>query len=165
MVNSGFDLEEVILSPAEPAELAQLSDLAERSKAHWGYPQEWLLEWRPQLTITPDMVVQQTIIVARYAGRAIGFYCVELSESVATLEHFWVEPAFIGAGVGRLLFRDAQCKAEERGCRWLQIDSDPNAEAFYLRMGAVRVGAIDASVLGVSRHLPRLRIEVGRRDA
>ena len=48
----------------------------------------------------------------------------------------------MGKGVGRRLFEHARAVAAGAGVRVLEIDSDPNAEAFYCRMGAVRVGEI-----------------------
>lgn len=39
----------------------------------------------------------------------------------------------------------------------MRIESDPHAENFYLRMGAVRVGETPADMEGVKRSLPLLR--------
>jgi len=44
----------------------------------------------------------------------------------------------------------------------MRIESDPNAEGFYLRMGARRIGIKAAEVDGVQRELPVLVYEVGR---
>jgi hypothetical protein len=40
------------IRPARPGEAAALSALAMRSKAHWGYDQEFLEAVRPVLTFT-----------------------------------------------------------------------------------------------------------------
>jgi hypothetical protein len=47
--------------------------------------------------------------------------------------------------------------ARERGGHELRIESDPYAEPFYERLGAVRVGETPAPVAGVERCLPVLR--------
>lgn len=52
--------------------------------------------------------------------------------------------------------------AARHGAREMTIDSDPHAEAFYLRMGAVRIGEVPADMDGVVRHLPRLRIALAQ---
>lgn len=72
------------------------------------------------------------------------------------LEHFWVEPSSIGRGLGRTLFDHAVATARTAGGRSLFIDSDPNAEPFYERMGAERVGWTRTDVCGECRELPRL---------
>jgi hypothetical protein len=46
------------------------------------------------------------------------------------------------------------------GFRNLEIESDPNAESFYERMGAHRVGASIKEVDGQRRELPILRYEI-----
>lgn len=96
------------------------------------------------------------------AGSAgqLGFYVLDVTGETASLEHLWVDPPAMGRGVGRALFRHAAERAAGLGCRVLQIDSDPNAEPFYLAMGAVRVGTVPAPVAGQRRELPRLHLHL-----
>jgi GNAT superfamily N-acetyltransferase len=76
------------------------------------------------------------------------------------LEDLFVEPDAIGTGVGRLLIEHVRARARAEGMTSLSIDADPNAEAFYVAMGAVRVGeSPSASIPG--RMLPQLRLSVG----
>jgi len=51
-----------------------------------------------------------------------------------------LSPAWIGLGAGRLLFEHAIERAASRGASIAEIEADPNAEGFYLKMGAQRVG-------------------------
>ncbi|MEO8216515.1 MAG: hypothetical protein ABI718_05485 [Acidobacteriota bacterium] len=51
-------------------------------------------------------------------------------------------------------------RAGSGGHQTLQIDSDPNAESFYLRMGAVPVGTIDAPMMGTARSLTGFSLAV-----
>lgn len=150
------------IGPASAGELGALSRLAFRSKAHWGYPREWLEEWRPELTLTPATLGEQRVFVGRRDGEAEGFYGLLVDGEVASLEHLWVDPEFLGRGVGAALFRHARAEARRHGCRVLQIDSDPHAEGFYLHLGAVRHSTVPAPVAGVDRELPRLRVELVR---
>lgn len=46
-------MRDVVLRPAEPDEATAISALAQRSKAHWGYGQEFLVACRDDLTIDP----------------------------------------------------------------------------------------------------------------
>jgi hypothetical protein len=48
-----MDRTTIAIRRAQVDEAGLLSDLAFRSKAHWGYPPDWLELWRPELTVTP----------------------------------------------------------------------------------------------------------------
>jgi GNAT superfamily N-acetyltransferase len=67
----------------------------------------------------------------------------------------------MGSGVGRSLFEHARDRARELRLPVLELSADPNAEGFYERMGAKRVGDVPAGMNGAaSRVLPRMRINL-----
>lgn len=72
----------------------------------------------------------------------------------------FVEPDAIGRGVGRTLFEHTVAQARRLGFTALTIDADPNAEPFYVAMGALRIGATPSGSIP-GRELPLLRIELG----
>ena len=147
------------LRPAVPDDAARLTEIAHAAKRHWGYPERWIAEWRGALTLTPEDMGRWHVRAA-VAGDAIaGFHAVSVEGDAAALEHLWVDPPRTGLGIGRMLFEDAVRTARERGARTLVIDSDPHAEAFYLRMGARRTGQLPAPMDGIDRVLPRLVID------
>lgn len=41
---------------AKPEEADELSALARRSKARWGYDKAWLEAWRKDLTVTAELI-------------------------------------------------------------------------------------------------------------
>jgi GNAT superfamily N-acetyltransferase len=147
---------------ARPHEAALLTEIAHAAKRHWGYPERWMAEWRGALTITPDQVERDDVWLAEVDGVTAGFHCVSVDGERATLEHLWLAPEMIGRGLGAALFRHAAGVSAERGARTLVIDSDPNAEGFYLRMGAVSRGEVRADVAGTARTLPRLELALAR---
>jgi N-acetylglutamate synthase-like GNAT family acetyltransferase len=55
----------------------------------------------------------------------------------AELDHMWVVPERMGTGVGKELFLAAMQKASELNLSSVEICSDPNAEGFYQKMGAI----------------------------
>jgi GNAT superfamily N-acetyltransferase len=72
------------------------------------------------------------------------------------LEHVWVDPSCHGQGVGRALVEHATNEA--RGV--IAVVADPNAERFYIKLGAVRVGDVNAPMPGApSRKLPLLEFD------
>ena len=85
----------------------------------------------------------------------IGMYRLLHALPQGTLEDLWLDPNAIGSGLGRRLFDHALATAATLGMSSLLIESDPNAEGFYLAMGAARIGQ-RASASG--RLLPLLAI-------
>ena len=97
--------------------------------------------------------------VAEQGGELLGFSAVSTDADPPELDALFVEPRAMGAGVGRALLREACAAAAAAGVEELAIDSDPQAEAFYLRAGARRVG--EARSPSTGRMLPRLVIATG----
>lgn len=143
-----------------------LSELAMRSKAHWGYSPAFMAACREELTYSAAQVegADYTFAVAERSGEAVGFYALgKVSAAEVELEALFVEPAHIGTGVGRALLRHAVAKAVRRGADTLVIQGDPNAAAFYEAAGCARVGSREsASVPGRRLPLYSLRLDSGR---
>jgi len=102
------------------------------------------------------------VAVAAGPDLPLGISKVVLEDGVAVLDLLYVAPEAMGRGVGALLFRDAVARARELGGGTVMtIDADPNAEPFYRRHGAVRVGEVPSEVIP-GRMLPRLEVNLIR---
>lgn len=145
---------------AEPDDADALSRIAFAAKGHWGYPERWMERWREGLTITPEFVGRNEVHVAVVEGEPAGLYALVGEGSKIELEHLWVLPERMGTGLGRTLFAHATGRAASLGAESLGIEADPNAEGFYRRMGARRVGEIVYELDGRERVLPLLEAEV-----
>jgi hypothetical protein len=66
---------------ARPADADALTRLARISKAHWGYPQDWLDLWQSDLTIAPETIDGSIGYVAESGAAIIGFWVRASSES------------------------------------------------------------------------------------
>jgi GNAT superfamily N-acetyltransferase len=142
---------------ASPEEAGDLSALALRSKAFWGYDEAFLARCRAELTVDRDQIPALRAHVAEEGGAPLGFFTVSGSPPDGELVHLYVAPEAIGRGIGTALLRAARDVARREGFKTLEIHADPNAEPFYLRHGAFRVGEIaSASIAG--RVLPLLRL-------
>lgn len=119
--------------------------------------------WRDDLTISARFVRENEVYVAVSGGKAIGFYALVGGEQGLELEHLWVLPAWIGTGLGRVLFEHATGRAVSLGAKTIVIESDPNAEGFYRKMGAKRVGANVYEMEGRERTLPLMVLELPRK--
>lgn len=146
---------------ALPQEAAALTQIALTAKQSWGYPAEWMAEWRPDLTIAPGYIAGSPVWVAEAEGAVVGFLGLVRTDSQWHLEHLWVRPEFQGRGLGRALFGEAVRQARALGATELRIKSDPNAEPFYLKMGAERTGLDVYDLLGkIRREVPQLSYRV-----
>jgi len=139
---------------ADPHEAASISELAVRSKAHWGYDAAVMAIFREELTITPAEIREnETWVIGETEPMA--FYSLETAEGGGiALGHLFVDPVYLRRRLGRRLLAHALGRAKARGAVHLQIVADPQAEGFYLALGAQRVGEVESSIAG--RHLPLL---------
>ncbi|MFI8500306.1 GNAT family N-acetyltransferase [Streptomyces sp. NPDC085524] len=127
----------VKVRPARADEAEALTGLVMRSKAYWGYDAGFLAACAAELRIRAGDVAARRVVVAEdERGAVLGLASLEGAPPHAVLGLLFVEPAAIGRGVGRLLYRDALRRAVALGVRRLAIDSDPHAAGFYRAMGA-----------------------------
>ena len=133
---------EVTLRSARPDEAEVLTELVLRSKAHWGYSDEFMHSCRPELTIHPDDVLASRMTVAEAQGRVVAVATLEGEPPQGELGSLFVDPDMIGKGVGRRLLQHMLEAARGIGIRTVMLDADPNAEPFYEAMGFVRVGVV-----------------------
>ena len=146
---------------AEPKDTEALTSIAHAAKRHWGYPERWIESWRDILTMRPEFIAANVAFSAMEDDRAIGFYLLTTEDDGMHLDHLWIAPHAMGRGIGRALFEHAVEEIRRLGHRTLKIEADPNAEGFYARMGARRVGETVTKIEGRRRELPLLLYELG----
>jgi len=145
---------------ARVSDAAELTRLARLSKASWGYPDAWLREWESELEISADYIRRNAVFVAATDGGLVGVVGVGAGPEGPEIGHLWVSAEAQGQGLGRALVDRAREVAVQNQWTSLRIVSDPYAQPFYERLGAVSVGEIEAPVAGTERTLPVLRLEV-----
>jgi len=148
------------ITRATPDQAETLTKIALAAKRHWGYPDAWVQLWSPTLTITPEFIQQNETYVAWVDEKPAGFCAISQEGEIAGVEHLWVSPDYIGKGIGSLLLNHMLARCKELGARVLQIESDPNAQGFYERMGAKKVGQTVGEVDGHPRVLPVLELKI-----
>jgi GNAT superfamily N-acetyltransferase len=147
----------IAVRAALPGEARALTALAIRSKAHWGYDAAFMERAAADLEITPELLEGATAFVAEIGTDAAGFYVLAVADGVPMLRDLWVDPAAIGAGIGARLWTHMLEQARRLGYRAVRIQSEPNAEGFYVKMGARRVGSVESTVVK-GRMLPLMEI-------
>ncbi|MES2048489.1 MAG: GNAT family N-acetyltransferase [Pseudomonadota bacterium] len=147
--------------PAHEYEASTLSALAAASKEHWPYTSSQLAIWQEALTITPEMIRSFPTFVAELNQEIVGFF-VLIPEGIQwKLEHFWIHPLHMRQGHGKSMLAEAASIAAQGGATALLIESDPNAEPFYLACGARRIGELSAPIDGAAEHvLPVLQLSI-----
>jgi GNAT superfamily N-acetyltransferase len=147
---------------AREADSTELTAVAHEAKSHWGYAPEQIVAWRDDLTVSAASIARWPTFVAELDGRIAGFTQLSEAGGEIELEHMWVRPAAMGRGAGRALLDRATAHARAAGRATLHIDADPNAEAFYVACGAVRVGVLPAPIRGEpGRVRPQLTLATG----
>ena len=142
------------LRPAQIDELPDLSALCLRSKAYWGYDDAFMAACRTELTLTPQDVADDAVIVLAASSGPAGVAHVCLEDDVCYLDKLFVDPTSIGNGYGKILYEWALGAARNLGAQELVIEADPDAAAFYARMGATRAGEVPSGSIA-GRTLPR----------
>jgi GNAT superfamily N-acetyltransferase len=136
-----FPMTGINLRPAQLEEAWMLTDLAMRSKAHWGYDAAFMELCRNELTVTERHVSGELCLVAEAAGRLLGFIAADISApGEAEISLLFVAPEAMGRGIGRTLIEVASDHFTRRGCEVLMTAADPHAECFYHRAGFSTLG-------------------------
>lgn len=146
------------LRPARQSEAPALSALCFRSKAHWGYDTAFMERSRQALTLSKAKIRDNPVVVAvDDAGVLLGVYALEIDGDSIDLDLLFVDPPWIGRGVGKALFLDAVAQARMLGGRQMTVLADPHAALFYQAMGC-RFAGLRPSDAIPERALPFYRL-------
>lgn len=147
---------------ATSPDAALLTDITFRAKAYWGYSPQVMEAWRVMMNIPPELIVNNPVYVLEDAGRVRGYYSLEHPDGdQIILGNLFIDPDAMGKGIGRQLWEHALQTACHLGFRYIDFESDPHAEGFYLHMGAVRIGEHPAPIPGQpDRALPKMCFEL-----
>ncbi|MGE7949018.1 GNAT family N-acetyltransferase [Lysinibacillus sp. NPDC093688] len=147
----------MIIRSAKVQDCHLLSNLAYQSKAYWGYVEDFLQQCKDDLTITKEYIVENPVFVMESDNKIVAFYSFTINEM--KLDALFIDPDYIGKGFGRIIWDHLLNKAKELGISEFTLDSEPNAEGFYLKMGAKKIGSTQSTVFH-DRHLPLMKVKV-----
>lgn len=112
---------------------------------------------RDELTLQPVDLAETEVIVALADGAIVGVAQLSLDDNESELDKLFVEPGWIGHGIGRMLFYWSVEKAKTLGARFMLVTADPNAVPFYEKVGFERIGKEPSGSIA-GRSLPVYRI-------
>ncbi|HHN8366375.1 TPA: GNAT family N-acetyltransferase [Morganella morganii] len=150
-----------LLAPPQRDEADYLTHLCLRSKQHWGYDEKFMATCRDELTITSADFDRSRLMTARINGKIAGVVQLTINrqEENGKLSKLFVHPDYLHQGIGSALYQWAITSARTQCVSALLVDADPNAEAFYIRQGAIRIGETPSESLP-GRVLPLLLISL-----
>ena len=130
----------VAIRPATAEEAPALSELCRRSKAHWGYDDDFMAACVEELTVRPERYGDNEVWVAE-DGAPVGLYELACDpDGVGDVLLFFVAPEAMGRGVGAALWSHMEQRAADRGLTRITVEADPYAAPFYERMGCRLTG-------------------------
>jgi GNAT superfamily N-acetyltransferase len=138
----------VVIRPARHDEGERLREIARASKAHWGYEAERVRQWTASLDLSPAGLREKEFFVAEVAGRAVGWLALIDRGEVCWLDDLWIEPQWIGQGIGTKLFQHAVEHALDLGATRMELEAEPHSVGFYEKMGGRYLRGSDPGVWG-----------------
>jgi GNAT superfamily N-acetyltransferase len=142
---------------AQPHEAEALNEVITRSKSYWGYDPSFVEAYRSFLSLSPEAIEHHPVYCAQVGDTIAGVLHVKkVGRAEIELSHLFVEPVFIGQGIGKLLWQHGVDLARSMGANALVFDADPHARPFYEQMGAVVEGYHVSAVIAELR-VPRMR--------
>ncbi len=105
----------------------RLKEIAIAAKQFWGYEPDKVREWADRGDFSPAQLEKLTVFVAEAGEHAIGWCSLEPRGELWWLADLWIEPEWIGKGVGSRLFRHGARHAQREGAKRLEWEAEPNS--------------------------------------
>lgn len=136
-----------------------LTELTKRSKAHWGYSDEQIQIWSEQLTISGSYIENTSVYKLVIDTTITGYYSF-YNKDVYTikLDNLFILPEYICKGFGRILMNDFFLRLKSTDTKKVILDSEPNAEEFYIKLGFIKTGQNLSSIK--DRFLPVMELKI-----
>jgi len=141
-----------------------LTAITKKSKAYWGYSEEQILKWSTNLTVTQDYIKENRTFKLIKENTIIGYYSYILKEEkIVKLDNLFVLPEYIGKGFGKYLMDDFLSRMREEEIEKVTLDSEPNAEKFYLKIGFKKIGEVETSIK--NRFMPIMEMNLKEEES
>lgn len=138
-----------------------LTEITKKSKAYWGYSEEQILKWSDNLTISKDYIETNYVFALVNDNKIIGYYSYiikEEEEKNVILDNLFILPEYIGKGFGKYLMNDFLNRMKNEKFEKITLDSEPNAEDFYLKIGFKKIGEFETPIK--NRFMPIMEISL-----
>ncbi|MBZ4037152.1 GNAT family N-acetyltransferase [Flavobacterium sp. 17A] len=135
------------IQKAKTEDHIRLTEITKKSKAYWGYSEEQLEKWSNNLTVTADYIQTNPVFNLVDENQIIGYYSyLKKEDNQVKLDNLFILPEYIGKGFGSFLMNDFLERMRNEKCQKIILDSEPNAEQFYQKIGFVKIGEFETSI-------------------
>lgn len=149
----------ISINLAYSCDCEELTNLATRSEAYWGYDSNYMDRFKEIYKVDKEFIKNNPTYIIKENEDIVGFYGILVSEKENSLEYFFIEPKRIGKGYGRLLWNHAIDICRKLNIKEFEIVTSPQAKEFYIKMGAKLQGEVE-SLVAKGRIIPRLAYKV-----
>ena len=111
--------------------------------------------------VSEDYIIEKEVYkLVDAKDKIIGYYSYfEVDEINIKLDNLFVEPKYIGCGYGKILMNDFIERIRKTRAEKIILDSDPNAEKFYEKIGFKVIGKLETSIEGRFLTIMELKIK------
>jgi GNAT superfamily N-acetyltransferase len=138
----------VRIRPVALDEGERLRKIAIAAKGSWGYDLDRVRGWAAMGDFSPAGLGKKDFYIAAVEGRVIGWAAAIGQGDVWWLDDLWIEPEWMGKGIGSRLFRHAAEGGRRAGAVRMEWEAEPNALGFYEKMGGRYLRDSEAGVWG-----------------
>ena len=140
---------------AKKADIKAINELIRKSKAYWGYDNEFMNNFMNHFQMTKASFDKE-IIKLFYLYKEeppckktlVGFYSLSAdSNNQLELNNFFIHPDYIGQGFGKKLWLCMLESVKKLGKKKFILWSDPGAEGFYEKMGCKKIGTRESPLM------------------
>jgi len=136
-----------------------LTEITKKSKAYWGYSDEQIENWSQFLTVTPTYIETNLVYKLTIEDKLAGYYSfLYEDETTVKLDNLFVLPEYIGKGLGRILMNHFLLGIDKTIVDKITLNSEPNAELFYTKLGFIKTGEIETSIK--NRYMPIMELNI-----
>lgn len=147
------------IQKATPENHIRLKEITKKSKAFWGYSEEQLLKWDNNLTVTEAYIENNPVFNLVEEDIIIGYYSyIKEETNQVILDNIFILPEYIGKGFGSFLMNDFLERMRSEKCQKITLDSEPNAEQFYQKLGFKKIGEFETSIK--NRFMPIMEMKL-----
>ena len=149
----------MVIEKANNTDHEILTQITKKSKAFWGYSEEQIEIWSTFLTVTSGYIKANAVYKISVEDQIMGYYSfINQDEKTIKLDNLFVLPEYIGKGLGRLLMEHFLMNIDKTDTKTMTLNSEPNAELFYSKLGFVKVGEIETSIK--DRYMPIMELTI-----
>ena len=147
------------IQKAKTEDHIRLTEITKKSKAYWGYSEEQLEKWNNNLTVTIDYIEKNPVFNLVEENQIVGYYSyLKQEDNKIKLDNLFILPEYIGKGFGSFLMNDFLERMRNERYQKIILDSEPNAEQFYQKIGFTKIGEFETSIK--NRFMPIMEMKL-----